>query len=92
MKAAGAEAPSLWLYSEGINHKEQKNMRTILNYTVCSFALFVAMVMMISGSLVWTALGLAWCGMLYATGVAFPNYWKRFWVTNIRILAHMGLL
>lgn len=58
---------------------------------ICTVALFVAMVLVLSGNM-WTVVGIAWCAMLYVSGVAFPKFWKKFWVTNMRILAHFGCL
>lgn len=66
-------------------------MKRILNYLVCTIALFVAMVLVLSGDM-WSLVGLAWCFMLYVSGVAFPSWWKLFWVTNIRILSYFGCL
>lgn len=67
-------------------------MKTVINYVVCSIALFIGIILIVSGSLLWTIIGFMWCGMLYVSGVAFPNYWKKFWITNIRILSLMGCL
>lgn len=66
-------------------------MKKIFNYVVCSVALFVAIVATLSGGL-WSLVGLAWSFMLYVSGVAFPTWWKMFWVTNIRILAYFNCL
>lgn len=67
-------------------------MKTALNYMVCSTALFVAIMLIASGSLLWTMTGFMWCGGLYVSGLAFPRYWRRFWITNLRILSLMGCL
>lgn len=67
-------------------------MKAILNYIVCTLALFVAIVFVLSGSLVWTLCGLAWCLMLYLWGVAWPKFWRTFWVSNLRILARFNCL
>jgi len=66
-------------------------MKRLFNYVVCSIALFVAIVATLSGGL-WSLVGLAWSFMLYVSGVAFPSWWKTFWVTNIRILAYFNCL
>lgn len=67
-------------------------MKTIVNYIVCTLALSVAVVLLLSGSFVWCAVGLAWCLMLYMWGVFCPKWWKMFWVSNLRILAHFNCL
>lgn len=40
-------------------------MKRTFNYLVCSLALFVAIVFVISGSIPWTLCGFAWYVMLY---------------------------
>lgn len=69
-----------------------RTMKRTFNYLVCSLALFVAIVFVLSGSLLWTLCGLAWCLMLYISGVAWPKWWKMFWVSNLRILSHFNCL
>ena len=69
-----------------------RTMKRTFNYLVCSLALLVAIVFVLSGSLVWTLCGLAWCLMLYMWGVVYPKWWKMFWVSNLRILAHFNCL
>ena len=66
-------------------------IRDLLNYFVCSVALFFAIVLTCSGGLA-TLFGVAAFGALYATGKAFPTVWKRFWITNLRILNYFGCL
>lgn len=67
-------------------------MKFIFNYLVCSLALLVSIVFVLSGSLIWTLCGLAWCLMLYMWGAVCPKWWKMFWVSNLRILAHFNCL
>lgn len=66
-------------------------MKRILNYAVCSVCLFVAIVFICGGGL-WTLCGFIWSAMLYMSGEAFPEYWKMFWVSNIKILAYFNCL
>ena len=63
----------------------------IISYVVCSAALFVAVAFILGGGL-WSLCGFVWCGALYVSGVAFPAFWRRFWVANIRILSYFNLL
>lgn len=67
-------------------------MKRTFNYLVCSLAFLVAIVFVLSGSIIWTLCGLAWCLMLYMWGVACPKWWKMFWVSNLRILAYFNCL
>ena len=67
-------------------------MRTILNYTVCTVALLVDVVLILSGSFAWTLVGFAWSFGLYMWGEAFPSYWRKYWVTNMRILKLWGCI
>lgn len=67
-------------------------MKNVINYLVCTVALFVAIVLVLSGSVLWTLCGLAWCLMLYMWGVVCPKWWKMFWVSNLRFLAHFKCL
>ena len=63
----------------------------ILNYLICSVALFVAIVLTCSGGW-YTLAGLCFGGLLYVSGELFPNVWKSFWKTNIKILSYFGSL
>lgn len=66
-------------------------MKAILNYFICTVALFIAIVLTCSGG--WLTLaGLCVDGLLYASGELFPNVWKSFWITNVRILSYFGCL
>lgn len=67
-------------------------IKRTLNYLVNLMAIWVAIILIISGSLVWTLCGLAWCLMLYMLGVVYPKWWNMFWVSNLRILAHFNCL
>jgi hypothetical protein len=66
-------------------------MKNVINYLVCTVALFVAIVLICSGGW-WSLVGLCWCGLLYASGELFPKFWKSFWVSNIKILSYFDLL
>ena len=63
----------------------------VLNYLICSVALFVAIVLTCSGGWLSVA-GLCYDGLLYASGELFPNVWKSFWISNIKILSYFGSL
>jgi len=66
-------------------------MKSVIIYMVCTMALFVAIALTCSGG--WLSLaGLCWCGLLYVSGDVFPNVWKSFWVSNIRILSYFNCL
>ena len=67
-------------------------MGTILNYTVCSSSLLVVILLIVGGSLAWMLVGLVLAFCLYMWGQAFPRYWRRYWVTNMRILRAWGWL
>jgi len=63
----------------------------IINYLICSVALFVAIVLTCSGGWISVA-GLCFDGLLYVSGELFPNVWKSFWKSNIKILSYFGSL
>ena len=63
----------------------------ILNYLICSVALFVAIVLTCSGGW-YTLAGLCFGGLLYVSGELFPNVWKSFWKSNIKILSYFDSL
>lgn len=66
-------------------------MKDLVNYVICSALLFVAVVLVCGGG-VWSLVGLAWCGLLVASGDAFPAFWRRFWRSNMRILRYFDSL
>lgn len=66
-------------------------MKNVINYLVCTVALFVAIVLTCSGGW-WSLVGLCWCGLLYLSGELYPKFWKSFWVSNLRIMAHFNCL
>ena len=66
-------------------------MGALINYLVCTVALFVAIVLTCGGGW-WSLAGLVWCGLLYVSGELFPKVWKSFWVSNIRILSYFNCL
>jgi hypothetical protein len=66
-------------------------MGAVVNYLICTVALFVAIVLTCSGG--WLSLaGLCYDGLLYVSGELFPKVWKSFWISNIRILSYFGSL
>ena len=66
-------------------------MGALINYLICTVALFVAIVLTCSGGW-WSLAGLVWCGLLYVSGELFPKVWKSFWVSNIKILSYFNSL
>lgn len=66
-------------------------MGALINYLICTVALFVAIVLTCSGG--WLSLvGLCYDGLLYASGDVFPKVWKSFWISNLRILSYFNSL
>jgi hypothetical protein len=66
-------------------------MGAVVNYLICTVALFVAIVLTCSGG--WFSVaGLCFDGLLFVSGELFPNVWKSFWISNIRILSYFGSL
>lgn len=66
-------------------------MKRVLNYFVCSAALFVAVALVLCGGLL-SLCGFVLCGVLYVSGEMWPRFWRAFWVSNIRILSYFGCL
>ena len=66
-------------------------MKNFLNYMVCSALLFVAVALILSGGL-WLVCGLVWSAGLYATSDVLKAMWRRFWVSNIKILNYFNCL
>lgn len=66
-------------------------MGALINYLVCTVALFVAIVLTCAGGWMSVA-GLCWCGLLYVSGELFPKVWRSFWISNIRILSYFDSL
>jgi len=66
-------------------------MKSVINYLVCTVALFAAIVLTCSGG--WLSLtGLCLSGLLYVSGELFPSIWKSYWISNIRILSYFNCL
>ena len=66
-------------------------MGALINYLICTVALFVAIVLTCSGG--WLSLvGLCYDGLLFVSGELFPKFWKSFWVSNIKILSYFNCL
>ena len=66
-------------------------MKNIIIYVACGVALFIGGVMLFSGGF-WSLCGLVWFFMLYISSQTFPAVWRRFYVTNLRILKYFGSL
>ena len=66
-------------------------MRNFLNYVICSFLLLVAVALILSGGW-WSMCGLIWSAGLYATSDVFKAMWRRFWVSNTKILNYFECL
>ena len=66
-------------------------MKHVLNYLVCSTALFVAVALVLGGGLL-SLCGFVLCGVLYVSGEMWPRFWRDFWVSNMRILSYFGCL
>ena len=66
-------------------------MKRVLNYLVCSAALFVAVALVLVGGLC-SLCGFVLCGVLYVSGEMWPRFWREFWVSNMRILSYLGFL
>ena len=66
-------------------------MKNVIIYLVCTVALFVAIVLTCSGGFT-TLAGLCFGGLLYVSGDVFPNVWKSFWKSNIKILSYFNCL
>lgn len=62
----------------------------IINYLICTVALFVAIVLTCSGGW-WSLVGLCYDGLLYVSGVLFPSIWKSYWISNIKIMSYLNL-
>jgi len=66
-------------------------MKNVVNYIVCTVALFVAIVLTCSGGWLSVA-GLCFDGLLYVSGDVFPSIWKSFWISNTKILSYFNSL
>lgn len=66
-------------------------MKTIINYTFCSLAICIAIIMTISGG--WqTLVGICLDGIIWYSMLVMPTWWRMFYKTNLRILNYFGLL
>lgn len=65
--------------------------KDVLNYMACTAAIIVAFVLILGGGW-WSLFGLFWCGLLVASGEAFPRAWRRFWIANMRIWRYFDCL
>ena len=66
-------------------------MKSVINYTICSAALFVAVVLVCGGGW-WSLAGVIWLLLLYISGDVFPYVWRRFWRSNMLILNYFDCL
>ena len=66
-------------------------MKNVINYFICTVALFAAIVLTCSGGW-WSLAGLCFDGLLYVSGELFPQAWKSFWINNIKILSYFNCL
>lgn len=60
-------------------------MRNLFIYLLCSISIAVAFILVCAGGW-WSLVGLCLCGMLYISVEAFPNAWKMFWLSNMKVL------
>ena len=65
--------------------------KNVLNYIACTAAIMVAAALLLGGGL-WSLCGVLWSALLYASGDAFKGVWRRFWVSNIKILSYFNCL
>ena len=63
----------------------------IINYLICTVALFVAIVLTCAGGW-WSLVGLCLDMLLYVSGELFPKVWKSFWISNLKILSYFNCL
>jgi len=66
-------------------------MKIIFNYIICGLLLFVGLFMLLSGG-VWSFSGLTWFVMLFLSGEIWPAFWRKFWLTNLRLMSLLGCL
>lgn len=64
-----------------------------LNYIVCSTIITIGIVLLLSGEIVPTILGLIWLAinMKFACLNIGRKMWKRYWKTNLEINRYFGL-
>lgn len=70
----------------------QRKMKTMINYVVCSVALFITIVLVLQSSLMMKVAGFMFAALLYVSGQLWPTFWRRFWITNARILNYFDCL
>ena len=65
----------------------------VLNYVACSTIIFVGIVLLLSGEITPTILGLIWLAinMKFACLNIGRKMWKRYWKTNLEINRYFGL-
>lgn len=66
-------------------------MKEILIYLVCTTALFLAVVLTLCGGW-WSLVGVCFDGLLWVSGEMFPKVWKKFWISNMKILHYFNCL
>ena len=64
-----------------------------LNYIVCSTIITIGIVLLLSGEIIPTILGLIWLAinMKFACLNIGKKMWKRYWKTNLEINRYFGL-
>lgn len=67
-------------------------MKRIFNYIITSMVLFVTIILVTSGGMLQTLLGIGICGIIWYSMSVMPTWWKTFYKTNLRILNYFGLL
>lgn len=65
--------------------------KLVFIYLACTAALMVA-VFLICGGGWYSMAGLLWAAVLYVSGDVFPDMWKTYWTSNIKILAYFNCL
>lgn len=67
-------------------------MKRIFNYIITSMVLFVTIILVTSGGMLQTLLGLGIYGIIWHSMSVMPTWWRMFYRTNLRILNYFGLL
>ena len=65
--------------------------KLVFIYLACTAALMAA-VFLICGGGWYSIAGLLWSAVLYVSGDVFPDIWKTYWTSNIKILAYFNCL
>lgn len=65
-------------------------MKDVMIFTAGTLLLAVAIIL-ITGGGVASFIGVLYAGVLYIHGCKHPRFWRRFWLTNKRILQQVGI-